>query len=294
MKRSEMRDHRISRWTLGATVALLTAVSGVPSLPGQTPAQSSGGESSKNGQQARPVPPVPRLSDGSPSFGWVDPAYKGVWKPVRLRDYADLLIERKAEGLPFQPWAKALYEYRIKTEQKDDPEGLCLPPGGTLATVNRTASPWEFLQMPEQKRIIRVFEGASHMWQVIYLDGRPHPREAYDLPTWMGHSVGHWEGDTLVVDTVGFNEGHWLSTFGAPRTSLHHLIERFTRTNYNTLRYEATIDDPGAYTRPFKIGWNINWGPGEELVEIVCTENNQYPNLFPDEDTLLKQLERKP
>lgn len=289
-----MQGHRISDLVIAASVAVLTAISGVPALNAQTGQPGGGGDRAKAGQTARPMPPVPRLSDGTPNLGWSDPAYKGVWKPVRLRDTADLLIERKEEGLPFQPWAKALYEYRVKTEQKDDPESLCLPPGGTLATVNRTASPWEFLQMPEQKRIVRVFEGASHMWQVIYMDGRSHPQEAYDLPTWMGHSIGHWEGDTLVVDTVGFNEGHWLSTMGAPRTSQHHLTERFTRTNYNTLRYEATIDDPGAYTRPFKIGWNIAWGYNQELVEIVCTENNQYPNLFPDEATLLKQLQRKP
>jgi hypothetical protein len=66
------------------------------------------------------------------------------------------------------------------------------------------------------------------------------------------------------------------------------LIERFTRTDYNTLRYEATIDDPGAYTRPFKVGWNLTWTPGGELIEVVCTENNKYPNLYPDEETLLK------
>jgi hypothetical protein len=80
---------------------------------------------------------------------------------------------------------------------------------------------------------------------------------------------------------------------GAVRTSQLHLIERFTRTDYNTLRYEATVDDPGAYTRPFKIGWNLTWGAGQELTEVVCVENNKYPNLYPDETTLLKQLEAK-
>ena len=131
------------------------------------------------------------------------------------------------------------------------------------------------------------------MWQVIYMDGRPHPQEAFDLPTWMGHSVGHWEGDTLVVDTVGFNEGHWLSVNGLPRTSQHHLVERFTRVNYNTLRYEATIDDPGAYTRPFTIGWNLNWNMGQELIEVVCVENNRYLQFYPDEKVLLEQLGTK-
>lgn len=247
----------------------------------------------KGAQPAQPMPPVPRLSDGTPNLSWSDPERQGVWTPVRRRgNDQDLLVDRKNEGIPFQPWAKAIYEYRIKTEQKDDPEGLCLPPSGPLATLNRTASPWEFLQMPEQKRIVRVFEGGGHMFQIIYTDGRPHPQDAYDLPSWMGHSTGRWEGDTLVVDTVGFNEGQWLSTSGLPRTNLLHLIERYTRTNYNTLRYEATVDDPGAYTRPFTIGWNVNWGAKHELSEIVCVENNKYPNLYPDEETLLKQLGR--
>ena len=104
--------------------------------------------------------------------------------------------------------------------------------------------------------------------------------------------MGRWEGDTLVVDTVGFNEGHWLSVNGAIRTSQQHLIERFTRVNYNTLRYEATIDDPGAYTRPFKIGWNLAWNMGQELMEVVCVENNKYPNLYPDEEQFREKLGR--
>lgn len=282
-----MRDHWIARFISVAPIVVLAVFLAVISAAASQEPQDGEGDRS-----AQPMPPVPRFRDGTPKLGWVDPAHKGVWKPGRFRDYPALLTERKEEGIPFQPWAKALYEYRINTAQKDDPEGFCLPPGGTLATANRTASPWEFLQVPEQQRIIRIFQGASHMWQVIYMDGRPHPQEAYELPTWMGHSVGHWEGDSLVVDTVGFNEGHWISTLGLVRTSQHHLTERFTRVDYNTLRYEATIDDPGAYTRPFIVGWDVTWMPGEELFEVVCTENNKYPNLYPDEQTLLEQLQQ--
>jgi hypothetical protein len=114
------------------------------------------------------------------------------------------------------------------------------------------------------------------MHQTIYMDGRPHPKEAYDLPTWFGHSVGHWEGDTLVVDTVGFNEGHWMSRNGDIRTDQQHVVEKFTRTDYNTLKYEATVDDPGAYTKPWTIGWDVKWVPGAEMEEAVCQENNRY------------------
>jgi hypothetical protein len=289
-----MRDHwnalfKIA-WIVTLSASLAASVTAAPAQQGGGGGQRGGQRG--GGQAARPMPPTPRYPDGTINLGWADAANKGVWRSTRIRDLGEMLVDRKEEGLPYQPWAKALYDYRVKTEQKDDPEGLCLPPGGSLLTANRTTSPWEFVQIPEQKRILRLFEGGGHMWQVIYMDGRPHPQEAVDLPTWMGHSVGHWEGDTLVVDTVGFNEGQWLSTLGAPRTSQHHLTERFTRVNYNTLRYEATIDDPGAYTRPFTIGWNLTWAPGQDLQEVVCTENNQYPNLYPDEQTLLKQLGR--
>lgn len=286
-----MRDHRIAG---SVTVATVVALVSFLTLASEAAPQGQQGGEGRGGQAARPMPPIPRFPDGTPNLGWVDPANKGVWKSAQgqHRDYAVELIERKEEGIPFQPWAKALYEYRIKTEQKDDPEGFCLPPGGVSATSNRTASPWEFLQMPEQKRIVRIFEGSAHMWQVIYMDGRPHPPDVDEIPTWLGHSVGHWEGDTLVVDTVGFNEGHWLSVSGLVRTSQHHVIERFTRVNYNNLRYEATIDDPGAYTRPFKVGWDLPWNSSQELIEIVCTENNRYPQFYPDENVLLRQLGR--
>jgi hypothetical protein len=269
-----MRNHRIKSFLIMTTIVALVSLATLPSGIAQ---EAGGGQGAK---PARVMPPIPRLADGTPSLGWVDPKEKGVWRPDRLhRDFSKSLLDRKEEGIPLQPWAKALYDYRVRTEQIDDPEGYCLPAGGVGATSNRTAAPWEFLQMPEQKRIVRILESGTNTWQHIYMDGRPHPQEAYDFPTWMGHAVGHWEGDTLVVDTVGFNEGHWLTMMGLVRTNYHHVTERFTRVNYDTLRYEATFDDPGAYTRPWRIGWDIQWGPGESLQEIVCQENNKWPEL---------------
>jgi hypothetical protein len=92
----------------------------------------------------------------------------------------------------------------------------------------------------------------------------------------MGHSVGRWEGDTLIVDTVGFNEGTWLDFWGHPHTNLLHVIEKFTRPSKQTLHYEAVIDDPGAYTRPWSVAWDIPWRAGQEMKEYICQENNQY------------------
>ena len=264
------------------TVVLVVTLLVFPAAAEWATADAGQGGGRGGGAAAKPAPPVPRMPDGTPSLSWVDEANKGVWRTGQHRDFAADLVD-KAAGIPLQPWAKALYDYRIKTEQKDDPEGFCMPAGGISATSNRMSQPWEFIQIPQQKRIVRIFE-QSTMWQVIHMDGREHPQIAYDLPTWLGHSVGRWEGDTLVVDTVGFNEGHWLSVNGLPRTSQHHLVERFTRTDYNTLRYEATIDDPGAYTREWKVAWNLNWGPGAELNEAFCVENNKYPSLYPTDE----------
>jgi hypothetical protein len=282
-----MRNHGIVRSLTVASAAALVlwlAAGGAPAAQGQR----GGGGGRGGGAAAKPAPPVPRMPDGTPSFSWVDEVNKGVWRTGQHRDFAADLVD-KAAGIPFLPWSKALYEYRIKTEQKDDPEGFCLPAGGPSATSNRMSQPWEFIHIPQQKRIVRIFEQNS-MWQVIHMDGRSHPQIAYDLPTWLGHSTGRWDGDTLVVDTVGFNEGHWLSVNGLVRTSQLHLVERFTRTDYNTLRYEASIDDPGAYTREWTVAWNLNWGPGQELNEFFCVENNKYPSLYPaDDDQFFKR-----
>ena len=108
------------------------------------------------------------------------------------------------------------------------------------------------------------------------MDGRPHPEGDELNLTWMGHSVGRWEGDTLVVDTVGFNEGTWIDMGGKPHTDRLHLIERLTRTDLYTLHYEATVDDPGAYTALWKVQFDITWDPKGEIQEYICQENNLW------------------
>ena len=183
--------------------------------------------------------------------------------------------------VPFQPWAAAVYDYNSKNFSKYDPEGYCIPPGGPRLMA--TPYPMEIIQLPEQKRIVMIFEGATHVWREIYMDGRPHPSGDALNPTYLGHSVGRWEGDTLVVDVVGFNEGTWLDYFGHPHTDLLHLVERYSRPNKNTLHYEALVDDPGAYTKPFTVAWDIPWRPDGELSEYICQENNLYLNRLKDD-----------
>ena len=102
------------------------------------------------------------------------------------------------------------------------------------------------------------------------------PRSADPKPSWYGESVGHYEGgDTLVIDTIGLNNKTFLNNYRTPHTEKLHLIEKFTRTDYNTLRYDVTIDDPGAYSKQWTGGWNIPWSPNAEMYEYVCQDNNR-------------------
>jgi hypothetical protein len=179
------------------------------------------------------------------------------------------------------PWSAAVYDYNSQNLSKYDPEGYCLPPGGPRLMA--TPYPMEIIQLPEQKRIIMIFEGGTHIWREIYMDGRPHPQGDALNPTYLGHSVGRWEGDTLVVDVVGFNEETWLDYYGHPHTDLLHVVEKFSRPNKNTLHYEATINDPGAYTKPWTVAWDIPWRANGELTEYICQENNRYLERLTDD-----------
>jgi len=252
-------------------------------------------------QRSAPAPsdPTPRLADGTPNLGRI-PGEKGIWNVPWIRNMG-LRIDRREGGsdlpssggavglvghdvkrdgsrleplVPFMLWSAAVYDYHVANESKYDPEGYCLPPGGPRMMA--TPYPMEIIQLPEQKRIIMTFEGATHIWREIYLDARPHPTGDALNPTYLGHSVGHWDGDTLVVDVVGFNEGSWIDYSGHPHTDMLHVVEKFTRPNKNTLHYEVTIEDPGAYTKPWTAGWNIAWRANGELAEYICQENNQY------------------
>jgi hypothetical protein len=108
---------------------------------------------------------------------------------------------------------------------------------------------------------------------VIYTDGRPVGTAAEAVPSYYGFSVGRWEKDTLVVESVGYNEKFWLANGGLPHTEALRLTERFTRTDLNTLRYEATVDDPRTYTKAWTAGWTIQWVPDQEIQEYFCEDN---------------------
>jgi hypothetical protein len=176
-----------------------------------------------------------------------------------------------------------MYNYNTINSSKYDPEGFCLPPGGPRLFA--TPYPAEIIQMPDKSRIFQVFEGGAHIWREIYMDGRQIPKGDALNPTYLGYSVGRYEdnGQTLVVESTGYNENSWLDYYGHPHTDKMHVVEKFTRPNKGTLHYEATVTDPGAYTRPFTIAWDIPWREGGELPEYICQENNQYLNRLVDD-----------
>ena len=229
--------------------------------------------------------PTPKWPDGHPRLGVV-PGEMGYWANPSSPSMAETTAKVKfnSEGIlanlndaekvaPFQPWAKGLYEYRQKNMLKDDPMASCLPPGGP----RQFQAPYglQIVEQPDRKRIFVMSGGGNRNWRLIWLDGRPLPDADDGVATYFGNSVAKWEGDTLVVTSVGYNERFWFSNGGLPHTDNLKLTEKFSRPDFNTLKYEVTIDDPGAYTRPWTSSWNLQWIPNQELEEYFCDDNNK-------------------
>ena len=162
------------------------------------------------------------------------------------------------------PWAAALSKKWAESGFPESPSGLCLP-GGPLLTGPLL---YKIIQTPSL--FLTVTEDVIGVRQA-FLDKRSHPKNLD--PTWMGHSTGKWEGDTLVIDTVGMNDKSWLNIY--PHTEKLHLIERYRRTDFAHLKVDITIEDPGTFTKPWTIHSVWNLAPGEEIGEYVCTENNR-------------------
>ena len=230
--------------------------------------------------------PTPRWPDGKPRLGpvpgetgyWARPSSSGLKESgvnVPMDEYGLLKnVNDAAKVAPFQPWARDLYVLRQTTFLKDDPMFLeCYPPGA----LRQFQMPFgiQFLEDKNFQRIFVMNGGGNHDWHFIYTDGRAQQgglRGNADNPLYYGNAVGQWNGDTLVVDSKGFNEKFWFSNGGLPHTQQLHLVERFTRTDMNTLKYEVTIDDPGAYTRPWSSSWTLQW-IAEDLPTYYCQDN---------------------
>jgi hypothetical protein len=176
---------------------------------------------------------------------------------------------------PMQPWALGVYRHRQERQLRDDPMYLnCKPPGGPRQYQSRLGV--EFVEDRARQRIFVLMGSGNHNYRIVYMDQN---RKAGlvtgddDNPLYFGRSSGKWEGDTLIVDTIGFNEDFWFTNGGLPHTSQLHLVERFTRSDFDTLRYQVQVDDPGAYTRTWSAGWTMKWNGG--TVPFYFCQNNR-------------------
>ena len=148
----------------------------------------------------------------------------------------------------------------------NDPSTRCLPPG--VPRIMLQSRPFEIVQT--RNRILILFEGGAHVFRQIWMDGREHPKDPN--PDWLGDSVGHWDGNTLVVDSVGFNDKTWLDDAGHRHTERLHVTEKFTRVSPRSMQYEALLDDPGAYAQSWTVRNTFSFEPGGTLAEDICLD----------------------
>jgi hypothetical protein len=218
--------------------------------------------------QSAPGADIPRLPNGKPDFS-------GVWDHPRVADvtrdgkacgsYTPGCSQKGSGELAFTPAGLAQW----KDENRFDYSGHCLPWGYTRAW--QVEYPVEIVQTPQ--RLALLFE-SNNIFHVVHMDGTQHPKDLE--PTWMGHSVGWYEGDTLVIDTVGFNGKTWIDTVEHPSSDALHVVERIQYIDPRHLAYEVTWEDSKTYTKPIKnVRVFARMKPGEELMEYWCMENNR-------------------
>ena len=237
----------------------------------------------------------PNLSAPAPKLNGKTPDFSGVWLSSKVPcektslatfgcndasegvpiGFIDATASRPEElesgvkgGLPYQPWAAALAKQRMAGQGKDSPTPRCLP----MPSIQHWSSfhPQKLVQTEEALIILDEY---MDQYRQIFLDGRPLPKDPF--PYFKGYSVGRWEGDTLVVDTMGFKNGIWLDAKGNPLTEEARTIERIRRPNYGSLEIQITVNDPKAYTKPWSATRNLKIALDTELFEYICNENEK-------------------
>ena len=222
-----------------------------------------------------PLPRTPRTPDGKPNL--MAPAPKtpdgkpdlsGLWRADGGR-YLGNLAGAGVE-VPMYPWAAALYKERQDNFGRDKPQVQCLPHGVPDAMA-LSAYPFKIVQTPG---VLVVLYEEMNTYRQIFSDGRSLPVDPE--PAWYGYSIAKWEGDTFVVETSGFKEGTWLDNGGHPHSDALHTIERFRRPNFGSMEMEIAIDDPKAYTKPWKSATlHFKLLPDTDIIENLCNENNR-------------------
>jgi hypothetical protein len=232
-----------------------------------------------------PAKNIPRNADGSPDLsapvprttgGTVD--LSGVWEAANGGDAPGgiensgaprylLNVMRDFKGaVPFQPWAAKLFEQRQANKLRDNPMIRCLPAG--VPRLVAYTHPYKIVQTGD---LIVIMYESQTLFRQIFMDGRLHPKDPE--PTWLGYSIGRWDGDTLVVETIGFNDKTWLDGMGHPHSDAMKVTERFRRRDAGHMDIEVVIDDPKAYTQPIRYVQPQALLPDGDLIEYICNEN---------------------
>jgi hypothetical protein len=203
--------------------------------------------------------PAPKMADGKPDLS-------GLWNP-ETKFLVNLAADLK--DVPMRPAALELVNQRKNGGRaKEEPDANCLPQG--VPKIDAAPVPWKLVQGPRQ---VTILYEAFTLFREIFTDGRDLPPDPN--PTWLGYSVGHWEGDSLVVESRGFNGKAWLDQMGHPASDALHVTERFRRKDFGTLELEITIDDPKMYTQPWTVTEHPRLLADTELLEFNCNENER-------------------
>jgi hypothetical protein len=221
---------------------------------------------------------VPRLPDGKPNLSAAAPRtadgkpdLSGVWMPQDQKFFMNLATGLKPEDVEWQPAAQALQKQREDRLHSDDPLARCLPHGVPRVDTNGIF-PFKIIQTPGL--IVILYEQLS-LFRQVFMDGRTLAKDLN--PTWLGYSTGKWDGDTLVIESSGFNDKTWLDTEkGRPASEALHVTERFRRTNFGTMEIQSTIDDPKSYKKPWTTAIQKNFIQlNTDLLEFICNENEK-------------------
>jgi hypothetical protein len=206
--------------------------------------------------------PAPRKPDGKPDIS-------GIWLTESPKYLADIAADFKPGELPIQPWAQALTDERkTGVHASEESNANCQPQG--VPRIDATPNPFKIIQDPG---LVVILYEAFGQFRQIFSDGWELPKDPN--PTWLGYSVGKWEGDTLVVHSIGFNGKTWLDQMGHPTTETLQVTERFRRKDFGHLEIQATIDDSRAYTKPWTVTEPMQLLPDTDLIEFVCNENEK-------------------
>ena len=224
-----------------------------------------------------PTPGIPRTPDGkanlsapAPKTADGKPDLSGIWRNREDKWFRDLTTA--GAEISMLPSAAALYKSRVENLEKGHPSERCL--GHGVTDYDTSATLRRFIQTPTMFAIL--FDGYNHYRQ-IFLDGRPLPTPTQ--PSYLGYSTGHWEGDTLVVETNGLNSEGWLDMHGHPQTESTRITERFRRRDFGHIDLQITVTDPASYTKPWTANVRLDYAPDEELMEAICENEKDFVHL---------------